>query len=174
MRSVLFTRVALHVAKSTVKRVVVPIHIEKLGFVFPGEEDYERVIFHFASTLRKNAFGTHGQMDHTGEDDPVSPLSNEDRRQVQILVAFYTFTFRLIALPYSNHASYRTLEQNLVGLKERLHPADPDDESAFWLGPIDKLMSNADRRVERAATSASQGGGPISPRGTVAPKAAAD
>jgi Amt family ammonium transporter len=158
MRSVLFTRVALHVAKSTVKRVVVPIHIEKLGFVFPGEDDYERIIWQFSATLRKNAFGNHGQMDAGGEGDPFADLSNEDRRQVQILVAFYTFTFRLIALPYSNHASYRTLEQNLAGLNDRLHPSDPDDESAFWLGPVDKLMSNADRRVERAATNASQGG----------------
>jgi len=105
---------------------------------------------------------------------PISPLEKSDTDQITVLIAFYTFMFRLIALPYSNHSSWRTIDQQIRSLFDRLHPLDTSDDSSLWQGPTAAITANAARKVHRATTDpsspGSRGKGNGTPGSTASPK----
>merc|ERR1719253_2218297 len=72
--------------------------------------------------------------------------------QITVLVAFYTFLFRLFPLPFSNHSSWRTIDQQVRSVFDRLHPLDATDDSSLWQGPTAAITAGAARKVQRATT----------------------
>jgi len=117
------------------------------------------------------------------QENPGTPMDVEksDADQITVLIAFYTYIFRLIAQPYSNHSSWRTIDQQVRSLFDRLHPLDKSDDSSLWQGPTAAITANAARKVQRAVTDPSvkrgntstSSPGADSPKGgAVSPKAA--
>jgi len=85
---------------------------------------------------------------------PTTKLEKNESDQITLLIAFYTFAFRLIALPFSNHSSWRTIDQQVRSLHD---PLDTTDESSLWQGPTQAITSNAARKLYRATTDHSRG-----------------
>jgi hypothetical protein len=173
-RNLFFTRMLVHVGQSTLRRIVVPMSCDKLAFEFPGDEAFERIILEVAESLQRDGgLGKYGvsQEHMKAQESPGSPMDLEksDADQITVLIAFYTYIFRLIALPYSNHSSWRTIDQQVRSLFDRLHPLDKSDESSLWQGPTAAITANAARKVQRAVTDPSMKRGNTSD-GTRSPK----
>jgi len=178
-RNLYFTRMLVQIGQSTMRRIVVPISCDKLAFEFPGDEAFEKIILEVAESIQRD--GGLGKYDHKQDrmkaqadpGSPISPLEKSDTDQITVLIAFYTFIFRLIALPYSNHSSWRTIDQQIRSLFDRLHPLDTSDDSSLWQGPTAAITANAARKVHRATTDPSSPGGRKSdgtPGSTASPK----
>jgi len=173
-RNLYFTRMLIQIGQSTLRRIVVPMSCDKLAFEFPGDEAFERIILEVAESLQRDGgIGKYGvSVEHMkAQENPGTPMDLEksDADQITVLIAFYTYIFRLIALPYSNHSSWRTIDQQVRSLFDRLHPLDKSDDSSLWQGPTAAITANAARKVQRAVTDPSVKRGNTSD-GTRSPK----
>jgi len=138
------------------RRIVVPISCDKLAFEFPGDEAFEKIILEVAESLQRDGgLGKYGvSAKHMEDVAEVQPLKIEKNHadQITVLVAFYTFLFRLFPLPFSNHSSWRTIDQQVRSVFDRLHPLEGTDESSLWQGPTAAITAGAARKVQRATT----------------------
>jgi len=162
-RNLFFTRMLVQLGQSTLRRIIVPMSCDKLAFEFPGDEAFERIILEVAESMQRDGgLGRYGvsQEHMKAQADPGSPIMNLEKThsdEITILVSVYTFIFRLIALPFSNHSSWRTIDQQVRSLFDRLHPLDMSDDSNFWTGPTAAITANAARKVQRATTDPHHG-----------------
>jgi len=155
-RNLFFSRMLVHVGESTLRRIVVPISCDKLAFEFPNDDAFEKIVLEVAESMKRDGgLGKYGvSQKHMEAQEATAAVSLEKTHadQITVLIAFYTFVFRLFPLPYSNHSSWRTIDQQIRSIFDRLHPLEGTDESSLWQGPTAAITAGAARKVQRSLT----------------------